>query len=124
MVIVAPKERQHLSADALFDVVRSGFAIIPDDRRSDTDISFTEALMSAFAMLSLTSPSLLAFDKERTEGHLSTLYGIQPVPCDTHRRERLDPGLPESLRPSFQRVFRHLQRGKALAELVFLDGHY
>jgi len=59
MVIVAPKERQHLSADALFDVVRSGFAIIPDDRRSDTDISFTEALMSAFAMFSLTSPSWL-----------------------------------------------------------------
>ena len=39
MVSVAPKERKHLSADALLSAVRSGFAAIPDDRLSDTDIS-------------------------------------------------------------------------------------
>jgi len=124
MAIVAPKGRKHLSADALFGLVRSGFATIPDDRRSDTDISLTDALMSAFAMFSLKSPSLLAFDKERAEGNLGTVYGIQHVPCDTHMRERLDPVWPESLRPSFQNVFRHLQRGKALEAMVFLEGHY
>src|SRR3989442_11174193 len=123
MAIVAPKGRKHLSADALFGLVRSGFATIPDDRLSDTDISLTDALMSAFAMFSLKSPSLLAFDKERAEGNLGTIYGIQHVPCDTHMRERLDPVWPESLRPSFQSVFRHLQRGKALAAMVFLEGH-
>jgi len=32
--------------------------------------------MSAFAMFSLKSPSLLAFDKERVEGNLQTIYGI------------------------------------------------
>ncbi len=124
MALVAPKGRKHLSADALFGLVRSGFATIPDDRRSDTDLSLTDALMSAFAMFSLKSPSLLAFDKERTEGNLRTIYGMQHVPCDTHMRERLDPVCPEALRPSFQRVFRHLQRGKALEAMVFLDGHY
>ena len=95
MAIVAPKGRKHLSADALFGLVRSGFATIPDDRRSDTDISLTDALMSAFAMFSLKSPSLLAFDKERAEGNWGTIYGMPHVPCDTHRRERLDPVWPE-----------------------------
>ena len=32
------------------------------------------ALMSAFAMFSLKAPSLLAFDKERAEGNLHTIY--------------------------------------------------
>jgi hypothetical protein len=124
MSIVAPKERKHLSADALFHLVRRGFATIPEPRGADVDISLTDALMSAFAMFSLKAPSLLAFDKERAEGNLHTIYGIARVPCDTHMRERLDPVSPEALRPSFMSVFRQLQRGKALEEMVFLDGHY
>ena len=80
--------------------------------------------MSAFAMFSLKSPSLLAFDKERAEGNLRTIYGIERVPCDTQMRERLDPVSPEALRPLFQSIFRQLQRGKALEPMAFLDGHY
>ena len=124
MAIVAPKARKHLSADALFHLVRSGFATIPDPRGEDVDISLRDALMSAFAMFSLKAPSLLAFDKERAESNLHTVYGIQRVPCDTYRRERLDPLAPKWLRPVFKSVFRQLQRGKALEEMVFLDGHY
>jgi hypothetical protein len=124
MSIVAPKERKHLSADALFGLVRSGFATIPDYRLGETDIALTDALMSAFAMFSLKSPSLLAFDKERAEGNLETIYGMERVPCDTHMREILDPVSPEWLRPLFKSVFRQLQRGKALEEMVFLDGYY
>src|SRR6266404_5241524 len=124
MSIVAPKERKYLCADALFRLVRSGFANIADDRYGDAEISLTDTLMSAFAMFSLKSPSLLAFDKERAEGNLATIYGIERVPCDTHMRARLDPVSPESLRASFKSVFRQLQRGKALEEMVFLDGYY
>jgi hypothetical protein len=124
MSMVAPKARKHLSADALFHLVRSGFANIPDPRCEDVDISLTDTLMSAFAMFSLKAPSLLAFDKERAEGNLHTIYGIQHVPCDTHMRERLDPVSPKWLRPVFKSVFRQLQRGKALEEMMFLDGHY
>jgi hypothetical protein len=84
MSIVAPKGRKHLSADALFRLVQSGFARIPDYRSDDTEISLTDALMSAFAMFSLKSPSLLAFDQERTEGNVHTIYGIERAPCDTY----------------------------------------
>ena len=124
MSIVAPKARKQLSADALLHVVRSGFATIPDSRGEDVDISLPDALMSAFAMFSLTAPSLLAFDKERAEGNLHTIYGIERVPCDTHMREILDPVSPKVLRPVFKSIFRQLQRGKALEPMEFLDGHY
>lgn len=124
MSIVVPRVRKHLSADALFHLVRSGFASLPDHRLDETEISFTDALMSAFAMFSLKAPSLLAFDKERAEGNLHTIYGIQRVPCDTYMRERLDPLSPQWLRPVFKSVFRQLQRGKALEPMTFLDDHY
>src|SRR6266403_490071 len=124
MAIVAPKARKPLSADALFHLVRSGFANIPDPRGDDVDISLTDALMSAFAMFSLKAPSLLAFDKERAEGNLHTIYGMKRVPCDTRMREILDPVSPKVLRPVFKSIFRQLQRGKALEAMAFLDGHY
>src|SRR5713101_3295267 len=124
MSIVAPKARKYLCADALFRLVRSRLAKITDYNYGDADSSLTDALLSAFAMFSLKSPSLLAFDKQRAEGNLGTIYGIEHVPCDTYMRERLDPVSPESLRPSFQSVFRQLQRGKVLEAMVFLDGHY
>jgi len=119
----APKGRKHLSADALFRLVHTGFDNIPDYRPADADISLPDVLMSAFAMFSLKAPSLLAFDKERAEGNLHTIYGIQRVPCDTYMRERLDPISPKVLRPVFTSVFRQLQRGKALEAMEFLDGH-
>jgi Transposase DDE domain len=124
MSIVAPKARKHLSADALFGLVRNGFAPIPDYRLSEPDIALADALMAAFAMVSLKAPSLLAFDKERVEDNLHTIYGIKRVPCDTHMREILDPVSPTWLRPVFKSVFRQLQRGKALEAMAFLDGHY
>jgi hypothetical protein len=124
MAMVAPKARKHLSADALFGLVRNGFAHIPDDRLSEPDISLADALMAAFAMFSLKAPSLLAFDKERAEGNLRTIYGIERVPCDTYMREILDPVSPKWLRPVFTSVFRQLQRGKALEAMTCLDGHY
>ena len=124
MSLVTPKGRKHLSADALFDLVRHDFAAIPDYCPNDTDMSFTDALMSACAMFSLKAPSLLAFDKERSAGNLHTISGMKRVPCDTHMRERLDPVSPESLRPVLKSVFRPLQRGKALEPLVFLEDCY
>jgi hypothetical protein len=75
-------------------------------------------------MFSLKAPSLLAFDKERAEGNLHTIYGIARVPCDTHMREILDPVSPKLLRPVFKSIFRQLQRGKPLEAMTFLDGYY
>ena len=80
--------------------------------------------MAAFALFSLKSPSLLAFDKHRVEGNLGTIYAIDHVPCDTQMREILDPVSPESVRPLFKRIFGQLQRGKALESMLFLEDYY
>jgi hypothetical protein len=101
MSIVVLFVRKHLSADALFCLVRSGFPSLPEHRLDETEISLTDALMSAFAMFSLKAPALLAFDQERAEGNVRTIYGIERVPCDTHMRAILDPVSPKVLRPGF-----------------------
>ena len=124
MAMVAPKVHKYLSADALFALVRKAFASLGDHRLGTPDIALSDALMSAFAMFSLKSPSLLAFDKERAEDNLHHLYGLERVPCDTSMREILDPVAPESLRPVFKQVFTHLQRRQALHEMEFVQGHY
>ena len=88
MSMVAPKGRKHLSADALFRLVQNGFARILDDRAEDTGIALMDALMSAFAMFSLTSPSPLACDTERVKSNLQTIDGIARAPSDTcHARD-------------------------------------
>lgn len=124
MGLLAPKARKHLSADALFALLRSDFAKVPDHRSDGTEITLTDALMSGFAMFSLKCPSLLDYDKQRAEDNLKTIYGIARAPCDSTMREILDPLSPELLRASFRSVFRQLQRGKTLEEMVFFKGCY
>jgi hypothetical protein len=124
MSSVAPKARKHLSAAALFGLVRNGVAHLPDDRLSEPDLALADAWMAAFAMFALTAPSLLAFDKERVAGHLHPIYGLERVPGDTHMRAILAPVSLKGLRPVFKSVFRHLPRGKALEPMPCLEGHY
>lgn len=124
MGMVVPKVRKHLCADALLRSIQDVFSHIPDHRKEDAEIPLRDALMSALAMFALKSPSLLAFDKVRAEDNLQSIYGIGRVPCDTSMREILDPVNPERVRPAFKTVLRHLQRGKALEAMVFVEGHY
>ena len=48
MANVAPTARKHLSADALFRLVHTGFDHIPDYRPADVDIVLPDVLMPAF----------------------------------------------------------------------------
>ena len=52
-----PRARKHLSADALYALLRLRFEKIPDHRGRKCPISLTDALMSAFGMFSLKDPS-------------------------------------------------------------------
>src|SRR5262245_30872036 len=122
--IVAPTERKPLSADARLRLMHSGVAKLPDDRPGDTESAFTDALLSALAMFSLTSPALLAFDQQRAEGHVKPISGLACGPCDTRMREIRAPLFPASLRPLCTRVFRQRKRGKALEPMAWLADSY
>jgi hypothetical protein len=119
-----PRARKHLSADALYALLRLDFDKIPDHRSRKCPISLTDTLMSAFGVFALKDPSLLAFDERRKDENMRNLFGIARVPSDTRMREILDPVDPQQLRPLFNAVFRQLQRGKALEPFVFHQGCY
>ncbi len=122
------KIRKHLNADALFGTIRSEFEKIPEFRPG-RNISIPDVLMSAFAMFSLKSPSLLQFDHKRKDvaesQNLKTIYGIENIPSDSRMREIGDEIDPKKyIAPSFKVIYRHLQRGKALEPMVFFKGCY
>jgi hypothetical protein len=120
------KLRKHLNADALFGVMRTGFAGIRDYRTGNITHTLADTLMAGFAVFSLKDPSLLAFDERRFKGphNLMTIYGMGSIPCDTSMREILDGVDPNDLRPLFKDAFRQLQRGKILEKMVFMEGCY
>lgn len=119
-------ERQHLSGDALYRLVRAEFQQIADHRSPGTEIPLGDALMGGYALFALKAPSLLSFDEQRKADafNLTSLFGFQRIPSDTQMRTILDEVDPLLLRPAFTSVFRELQRGKALEPFVFFQGHY
>jgi hypothetical protein len=66
----------------------------------------------------------LAFDQRRHDDNLRSLYRIGRVPSDSQLRAILDAVPPEHLGPTYQDVFRQLQRGKVLEGYVYLQGCY
>jgi hypothetical protein len=116
--------RQHLSADGLFQLIRSGVERIADHRRPAAPLSLADALMSALAMFALKDPSLLAFDRRRDDENMKKVFHIERVPSDTQMREILDPLDPETLRSLFGDVFSQLRRGKALEPFQLYRHHY
>lgn len=117
--------RKHLSADNLVRLIRATFRQVPDGRK-EPKVPLVDALMGGFALFSLKSPSLLAYDEYAriNSFNLASLFGIQHTLSDTQMRAILDPVTLPSLRPAFTGVFRQLQRGKALEPFVFWEGHY
>lgn len=63
MGLIAPKVRKHLSAYALFGLLRNGFSKVPDHRSDGSAMTMTDVLMSGCAMFSLQCPALLDDDK-------------------------------------------------------------
>lgn len=120
-----------LSINNLLDTVRKGFRIPEPIKKSNSgrsgEMSLQDCLMSAFAMFSLKSPSLLSFDEESEDvivkHNLETLYKIKQVPSDTYMRERLDLVDPKELRDVFLTLFEQIQRGKLLERYTFLNGY-
>lgn len=122
--------RQDLSAPGLYQMVRSEFEKIDDPRQPRrTLISYVSALMSATAMFSFKSPSLLAFEHdvrcdEHVQANLKRIFQIENVPSDTTMREIIDEIPTVQLYAPFKRIFSAIQRGKELESFVFLNQHY
>lgn len=124
------KLRKYLSAEGLINTVYNKLKKITDPRqfKKGNTITITDCLMSAFAMFNLKFPSLLQYDKKRSQSkimhNLKTLFHVNDSPSDTYMRERLDEIEPQKIRSAFKQIFTRLQRGKALEQYRFLDDCY
>ena len=120
--------RKYLSADGLLQVVRKGLSREHFPECLSSQYSWEDCILSGLAVFGFKLPSLLQFEKEKGSGligrNLRTLYGVENAPSDTCMRERLDKVLPRQLRRAYKQIFSLLQRGKALEDYRYLDGHY
>lgn len=122
-------ERKHLSKSALIKTLKALFGKVTDKRSSRNKvIELADALMAAFAMFSLKMPSMLSLDELRKyperSSNLLSLFGIDGIPSDTSMREILDSVDPKELRECFSKIFKELQRGKALEPYAYLGDAY
>jgi hypothetical protein len=117
------RQRRHLHFDALIQLARQRFEILPERRRCPS-FPLAGTLMAGLALFSLKDPSLLAFCSRALDHNLHSVFGLKAIPSDTQIREILDEVHPDQLRPVFKDVFRQLQRGKVLEDYVFLEGCY
>jgi hypothetical protein len=125
------QSRKHLSASALLTMTMKLFKGLPDQimGKRKEPITLADCLMSALAMFSIKSKSLLAFNEaynhdKALEHNLRTLFSVNRVPSDTYMRERLDLVDPQDIRGAFTNIFAQLQRGKALEQYQFFEGYY
>lgn len=132
---VQQREKKVLSATGLLRLARVVFEKITTTKvltqkknvlGRPKKISIADSLMSALAMFSLKSQSLLAFDQgsrlSMVSHNLKKLYGIKHVPSDTYMREQLDEVDSTTLRGGFVSIFEAARRGKLLEQYSFLGG--
>jgi hypothetical protein len=72
------KLQEKITFDALAQTLSAEFAKTPDRRRTNASYKLTDFLCSAFAMFSLKSPSLLAFE-EQTKIERRNLHSIYHI---------------------------------------------
>ena len=121
--------KKHLGFAGLLKTMASRIEQIDDNRQqAKIDYGLHDCLMSAFAMMYLQDPSILAFQRRIQDriqrNNLNTIFRVHNIPKDSQLRNILD-GLPtETLSPIFADFLGHLQRGKHLAQYRLLDGKY
>ena len=99
----------------------------PDTRTgSNSRYPVPDAVMSAYAVFFLQSPSWLACQRamqgEKGASNALTLFGVAKVPTDNQVRRLLDPAGPELLHGAFRGLLELLEGSGALERYRVLDG--
>jgi hypothetical protein len=107
---------QHLTFDALRDLLSAQFRQVPDTRAPQRITwKLHDVLMSGFAMFYFQHPALLQFqqnmEKHTGRSNLQRLFGVEAVPSDTQMRVLLDdPAAQEPLRRVLPQVFQRMRQ--------------
>ena len=126
--------RPRFQHDSLIGFVRNCFEEsldIIDANPSKSQIKFSnnDCLMTALALFTFKSSSLLQFENDLKESgtirkSLKKIFKLTEVPSDTQLRARLDELNPKLFRHVFKKLFSLLQRAKALNKYKFIDDRY
>lgn len=107
--------------------IREAAGGFPDARTGkNTRHTITDAVMSAYAVFFLQSPSWLscqrAMQDKKGRSNAMALFGIEAVPTDNHVRSLLDPAPPDLLRDAFRKLLGLLAESGALERYRVLGG--
>jgi hypothetical protein len=105
-----------LSFERLRSTVIATATQVPDHRTGqNTQYAMADAVLSAFAMFYVQSPSFLAYERdgERAHGRQNAyhLFGLEKVPSAPQTRNLLDPLRPSQLGAPFWNMFDQLRWG-------------
>jgi len=108
-------------------IVREAAEGFPDMRTgANNQYTIPDAVMSAFAVFFLQSPSWLscqrAMQGEKGENNAQTLFGISRIPVDNHVRTLLDPASPKVLHGAYWNLLGILEASGALERYRVLGG--
>jgi hypothetical protein len=121
--------KKHLGFAGLLKTMAGRIEQIDDNRQqAKVDYGLHDCVMSAFAMMYLQDPSILAFQRRVQDriqrNNLHTIFGVHNIPKDSQFRNVLDTLPIEALAPIFADFLRDFQRGKHLHRYQLLDGKY
>ena len=111
-------------AQKTLSLLRQEFSCLPDSRKTFS-IPIKDAVMSALAMFSLKTPSLLKFDSEFRSSwgteNPKNLFGVMTTPSDTQMRTIMDNVPTDLLHRCFKILLDFVRLKKRLKNFVFLS---
>ena len=115
--------------DTLLQAFEPVFEQLPDHRRGrNLTYTLTDAVLSAFAVFFMQSPSFLAqqqvVQRQHGRNNAQTLFGVAQIPSDNQIRNLLDPLPPEDLFPLFETCWQILEATGALTSFQALNQQY
>ena len=118
--------KEKLNQNSLINLIHNHFSSIDDSRDTCKSYKLSDMLMSAYAIFSLKSPSLIEGleNINSDKRNLQALYNISRVPSDTQMREVINNIDSKDITPIFKKVFLRLQRAKELEKFRFMEEYY
>ena len=110
----------------LVNILKENIKNIQDDRkqRSDIKYEFTDIILSAFSIFYFQNKSWLSFQRKmkaaQNSSNMSTMFGIDNIPSDTHIKNILDKIKPEAFKKVYEEILVTIDNMKILEDFLFM----
>ena len=112
----------------LLEMLTAELNELPDGRKPSNNTKYTvkEALLSAFPVFFLQSPSFLDHQRlmksNKGRDNASSLFGIEEIPCDNQIRNLLDRVPASKIKGVFDSIYQYLEQTGSLKTYNCLSG--